>query len=66
MKNIKSYEDFCNEEINWKKAAAGVALGAGLALGSPSDAISQTSNDVIKYEKPISLSFVTGTLDVLS
>ena len=38
--SIKTYEDFCNEnltneEINIKKALAGAALGAGLAFGSP-------------------------------
>ena len=33
MKVIKTYEDFVNEEINLRKAAAGVALGAGLAFG---------------------------------
>lgn len=39
MKKILSYESFIiSEELNWsdvKKTAAGVALGAGLALGSP-------------------------------
>ena len=53
MGNIKSFEEF-NEEINLKKTLAGVALGAGLALGSPSQAsakeptqteISQTNID---------------------
>lgn len=34
-KQIKSYEEFVNEEINLKKAIAGAALGAGLAFGSP-------------------------------
>ena len=53
MGNIKSFEEF-NEEINLKKTLAGVALGAGLALGNPSQAsakeptqteISQTNID---------------------
>lgn len=39
MKNIRNYENFINqstnEEINLKKIATGVALGAGLAFGSP-------------------------------
>jgi hypothetical protein len=35
MNKIKTYEDFVNEEINLRKAAAGLALGAGLAFGSP-------------------------------
>ena len=41
MKKIKTYEDFVNEEINLRKAAAGLALGAGLAFGSPAN--SQTT-----------------------
>jgi hypothetical protein len=45
MKNIKSFEYFTkNEELNWKdikKTAAGVALGAGLAFGSPDKAKGQ-------------------------
>ena len=41
MNKIKTYEDFVNEEINLRKAAAGLALGAGLAFGSP--AHSQTN-----------------------
>jgi hypothetical protein len=35
MKNIKTFEQYTNEEINWKKLATGAALGAGLAFGSP-------------------------------
>lgn len=35
MKRIKNYEDFTNEEINLKKALAGAALGAGLAISNP-------------------------------
>lgn len=39
MNKIQSFEQFQNEELNipskLRKAAAGVALGAGLALGSP-------------------------------
>lgn len=34
-KVVKTYEEFVNEEINFKKAIAGAALGAGLAFGSP-------------------------------
>lgn len=44
MNKIKTYQEF-NEEIKWKdikKAATGVALGAGLALGSPQITKSQT------------------------
>ena len=36
MKNIKTYEDFCNEEINLKKAVVGAALGASLLGGMSS------------------------------
>ena len=43
MKNIKTYESFCdvnvtNEEINLKKALAGVALATGMAFHTPSTA----------------------------
>lgn len=69
MKTLKTYEDFCNEEVNWKKAAAGVALGAGLAFGNPTDAISQEtdkvelsqtkkSDTIIKSVKPLTESGV--------
>ena len=40
MRKIKKYQEFTNEEINLKKAIAGAALGAGLAISNPS--ISQT------------------------
>lgn len=52
-KKILSYEDFVNEEINFKTALAGAALGAGLMFGNPTDVkaqqpvqteITQTSN----------------------
>jgi hypothetical protein len=36
MKKIKTYEDFVNEEINLRKAAAGVVLGASLLGGMSS------------------------------
>jgi len=36
MNKIKTYEDFVNEEINLKKAAAGVVLGASLLGGMSS------------------------------
>ena len=36
MRNIKNYEDFISEEINLKKALAGAALGASLAINNPS------------------------------
>ena len=42
MKNIKTYEDFVNEEINWKKALATGALATGMAMSNPS--YSQTIN----------------------
>ena len=42
MKNIKTYEDFVNEEINLKKALATGALAAGMAFSNP--ATSQTTN----------------------
>ena len=36
MRKIKTYEDFVNEELNWKKAVAGAALGASLLGGMSS------------------------------
>lgn len=33
---MKNYEDFLNEEINWKKTLGTAALGFGLALSNPS------------------------------
>lgn len=42
MKTIKTYEDFVNEEINWKKALATGALATGMAMSNPS--YSQTIN----------------------
>jgi hypothetical protein len=49
MKNIKSYEDFTNEEINLKKTLVGAVLGAGLALPVKGQ-ISSTKIDPIKTE----------------
>lgn len=43
MKKIKSYEDFMNEEINWRKGLAGAAIGASLAM-SPSVVSGQEVN----------------------
>jgi hypothetical protein len=34
MKRIKNYQDFTNEELNWKKALAGAAIVASLNLTS--------------------------------
>jgi len=36
MRRIKNYEDFTNEEINWKKGVATAALGASLLGGMQS------------------------------
>lgn len=43
MKNIKTYEDFVNEEINLKKALATGALAAGMAFSNP--AMSQVTQN---------------------
>lgn len=43
-KEIKSYEEFVNEEINLKKAISGAAIGAGLAFGSPNIEAKPISN----------------------
>jgi hypothetical protein len=34
MKKIKTYEDFVNEEINWRKALLGATIVTGLSLSS--------------------------------
>lgn len=71
MEKIKSYEEFCNEEINWKKLLSGVSLTSSLIL-SPlkSDAITaqqydktellQLQNNQILFTKKIT---VNGTQD---
>jgi len=58
MRNVKTYEDFCNEEINWKKGIAGAAIGAGLAFGSPAKGQSSphTPNEPPKKVKQDTLS----------
>lgn len=57
MKNIQSFDNFTLhlEEINWKKAAAGLALGASLAAGSPQQAKSQTRSgqEIQKLDKDL-------------
>lgn len=53
MNSIKTYTQF-NEEIKWKdlkKAATGVALGAGLALGSPQQVKAQTTTTPPSQER---------------
>ena len=51
MKKIKTYEDFVNEEINLRKAAAGLALGAGLAFGSPAHSQTTTTQTQQSYKQ---------------
>ena len=51
MKTIKTYEDFVNEEINLRKAAAGLALGAGLAFGSPAHSQTTTTQTQQSYKQ---------------
>ena len=46
MNKIKSYSDFCNEEINIKKTLAGLALGTSLAFGNPSVGNTQISKNI--------------------
>lgn len=41
MRKIKSYEDFMNEEISWRNSLAGAALGATLAMSTPTIAKGQ-------------------------
>lgn len=49
MKNLKTRYEFINEEINWKKGLAGVAL-AGSLLGLPSCNYSGTKNIPLETE----------------
>lgn len=68
MKNIQSYQEYQknNEELNipdkLKKAAAGVALGTGLALGSPqvakSEPLPQRTEQLRPSEQDTALYFV--------
>ena len=39
MKNIISYNEFLNEELNLRKTLGGAALGAGLLFGSPASSV---------------------------
>ena len=54
MKNVKTYNEFVNEELNFKKALAGAALGAGLLMGSPLSASDQPLKSNIPTEQTIS------------
>ena len=48
MKNIKTYEDFVNEEINLRKGLMGAALGAGLAFSNTANSQDVKTTNVIK------------------
>jgi hypothetical protein len=54
MKNIKTYEDFVNEEINLRKGLMGAALGAGLALSNPAQSQINKYNPVNPIKKELS------------
>jgi uncharacterized protein with PQ loop repeat len=51
MKTLKSYQDFTNEEIDWKKGIVTTALGASLAMSTPSLA---KGDDVINKIETVS------------
>jgi len=55
MNNIKSYEQFCNEELDWKKLATGAAIvgtiGLGAALSGPYDVANLEDTEVIAGKK---------------
>ena len=51
MKQIKTYQDFTNEEIDWKKGIVTTALGASLAMSTPSLA---KGDDVINKIETVS------------
>ena len=46
MKTLKSYQDFTNEEIDWKKGIVTTALGASLAMSTPSLAKGDVINKI--------------------
>jgi hypothetical protein len=63
VKNIKTYEDFYNEEINLKKGLAGAALGAGLAFSNPSSGqitTTKIATEQVPQQKYDSLSNFVG------
>jgi hypothetical protein len=66
MKKIKKYQEFTNEEINFKKALAGAALGASL-LTTPSCDQQPVKNNV-EYSDNINSSRVFDyvTVDILT
>ena len=71
MKNIKTYEDFCNEnltneEINIRKALAGAALGAGLAFGSPAKGQTVTTPTTQTQQQDVKKDQVKLTKDSLN
>jgi len=56
---IKKYDNFCNEEINWKKVAVGTALGASLLGG-------MTSCKKNKIETPIYMTINSQAFSLVS
>ena len=60
MRKIKNYEEFTNEEINWKQALGTAALATSLAtssLGQKTDDISPVKKDTIEIVKSDSLNY---------
>lgn len=55
---MKNYEDFLNEEINWKKTLGTAALGVGLSLSNPSFAGDNYTKD--RTESPSDTIRTTG------
>lgn len=51
MEKIKSYKEFTNEEINWRKGMATAALGASLAMSSP---VLANGNEIVDKIESIS------------
>ena len=59
MKNIKTYEDFVNEEINLRKGLMGAALATSLMGG-------MTSCEKEPIESPIYMTVASGAFDLIS
>ncbi len=63
MRNIKSYKDFANEEVNWRKGMATAALGASLAMSSP---LIANGNEIIDKIENVSSKSKNSNDDMLN
>jgi hypothetical protein len=63
MKKIKNYQEFTNEEINWKKGVATAALGASLLGGIQS--CGPTEQEIKQKEKQEQLTKFINQRDII-